>query len=71
MLGIVKTRTEIANEYGIDRKTLYRWLKNKNIVLSGNLVNPKEQDLIYENFGIPKFFTKDEREYYSKRLTKR
>ncbi len=49
-----KTRQEIANEYGVDRKTLYRWLKKKNIQISSGLVTPKEQDIIYNQLGKPK-----------------
>ncbi len=48
-----KTRQEIANEYGVDRKTLYRWLKRENIEISKGLVTPKEQDVIYEKLGKP------------------
>ncbi len=48
-----KTRQEIALEYGIDRKTLYRWLKTTGIQLGGHLVTPKEQQLIYQAFGKP------------------
>ena len=48
-----KTRQEIANEYGIDRKTLYRWLKRENINISKGLVTPKEQKEIYEKLGKP------------------
>lgn len=49
-----KTRKEIAAEYGIDVRTLYRWLKNAGIVLSKNRVNPAEQEIIYQKFGKPK-----------------
>ena len=48
-----KTRQEIANEYGVDRKTLYRWLKRENIEISKGLVTPKEQKLIYDRLGKP------------------
>lgn len=48
-----KTRQQIANEYGISRKTLYNWLKKEHIVLRKRLVTPKEQFLIYKKFGHP------------------
>lgn len=48
-----KTRQQIANLYGVDRKTLYRWLKNAGIKLSNGLVTPKEQEMIFETFGYP------------------
>lgn len=48
-----KTRKEIANEFGINRKTLYRWLKSENIELKKRLVTPDEQAVIYKMFGYP------------------
>ncbi len=48
-----KTRQEIASEYGISRKTLSRWLKNKQIILSTGLVKRKDLELIYQTFGWP------------------
>ncbi|MFT6319918.1 MAG: transposase-like protein [Granulosicoccus sp.] len=65
MLGKSKTRTEIANEYGIDRKTLYNWLKTEGIELKKRrLLAPKKQEQIYRTYGIPSFIAKDERDYY-------
>ncbi len=66
MLGKPKTRKEIANEYGITRKTLYNWMKEKKIMIKGSLITPKEQELIYQTFGIPQLISKKEREYYIK-----
>jgi len=48
-----KTKQEIANEYGIHRNTFYNWLKKAGIKLSKQLITPKEQILIYEEFGQP------------------
>lgn len=48
-----KTRQEIANEFGINRKTLYRWLKHENVQLKNRLITPDEQSLIYNMFGFP------------------
>ena len=50
----VKTRQEIANEYGITRHTLLAWLKKAHIKLPSGLVPPKYQKQIYEEFGYPK-----------------
>lgn len=52
-MEIAKTRQQIADEYGISRKTLSRWLKKADIDLEGYLISPKEQALIYETFGDP------------------
>ena len=49
----VKTRQEIAQEFGISRRTFQRWLKKHNIVLPSGLVTPKVQAQIYEKFGFP------------------
>ena len=52
---ITKTRQQLADEYCIDRKTLYRWLKAMGIQLSSRrLVTPAEQELIYQKLGKPK-----------------
>lgn len=53
-MEVAKTRQQIADEYGISRKTLSRWLKKAGIVLEGYLISPKEQALIYETFGDPR-----------------
>jgi hypothetical protein len=50
-----KTKIQIANEYGICTKTLNKWLKDAKIDLHRGLINPKNQELIYEKFGIPKY----------------
>jgi hypothetical protein len=49
----VKTREQIAIEFGISRKTLYNWLKNEKITIKSRLVSPKDLALIYERFGRP------------------
>ncbi|MFD2035021.1 hypothetical protein ACFSKL_09475 [Belliella marina] len=48
-----KTRTEIAREYGVDRKTLRYMLKKAGIELSSGLVTPMEQSEIYKKLGVP------------------
>ena len=52
-MDLFKTRQQIATEYGIDRKTLYRWLKKKEIVIPRGLIKPSNQKIIYEAFGNP------------------
>ncbi|MCB0572439.1 MAG: helix-turn-helix domain-containing protein [Phaeodactylibacter sp.] len=49
----VKTRAQIAREFGISRKTLYNWLKEEKLPIKGRLLSPKEQKEIYEKFGAP------------------
>lgn len=49
----VKTRQEIAAEYGVHRRTFQRWLKKKKIELPSGLLTPKEQEVIYKCFGQP------------------
>lgn len=49
----VKNRQEIADEYGICRRTLMRWLKKAGITLDNRLITPREQQLIYEKLGHP------------------
>jgi DNA invertase Pin-like site-specific DNA recombinase len=53
----VKSRQEIAIEYGINRKTLQRWLDRENIKLPHRLLLPREQDIIYQTFGWPQLET--------------
>ena len=48
-----KTRQQIADEFGINRKTLERMLKRADIVLPSGNVSPKNQQGIYEYFGMP------------------
>ncbi len=49
----VKTRQQIADEYGISARTLRRWLHKSEIHLPNRMLCPKEQLLIYEEFGYP------------------
>ena len=50
----LKTRQEIAQEYGIVRETLYRKLKLAGIVLKRGLVNVEDQERIYKLLGKPR-----------------
>lgn len=47
-----KTKQEIANEVGICVKTLNSKLKRSNIELPKGLIPPKDQQIIYDLFGI-------------------
>lgn len=48
-----KTRQQIADEFGINRKTLERMLKRADIVLPSGNVSLKNQQSIYKYFGTP------------------
>lgn len=47
----VKTRQQIADEFGIDRKTLYRWLKRRKIDIEVGLLTPSDQAKIYNTWS--------------------
>lgn len=55
-----KTRKEVAIEYGIKVRTLYRWLKKEDIRLPSGLIKPKHLKMIYETFGHPLLITEFE-----------
>lgn len=47
----IRTRQEIASEFGITTKTLRIWIKKHNIVLDGkSLICPATYKLIKEKF---------------------
>jgi hypothetical protein len=48
-----KTRAEVANEYGIGVRTLYRWLIKANIKVPKDLIKPLHLQIIYKKFGKP------------------
>lgn len=45
------TRKELAHLMGIHTKTLYRWLKQEEIILKNRLISPKEKTMILKRFG--------------------
>ncbi|WP_175574375.1 helix-turn-helix domain-containing protein [Algoriphagus marinus] len=49
----VKTRQQVADEYGISARTLSRWFQNKKLRIPKGLLSPKVQELIYQEFGKP------------------
>lgn len=48
----LKTRSQLATELQIDRKTLYNKLKKSGLQLGKELLNVEEQRQIYALFGI-------------------
>ena len=48
----LKTRQQVADEIGVSRNTLYRWLKKWNIELSSGLLCPNSQNLIKEKIFL-------------------
>ncbi|MFH0843828.1 MAG: helix-turn-helix domain-containing protein [Bacteroidota bacterium] len=48
-----KTRTEVAMEYGISVRTLYRWIRKVKIKISYGLIDPLHLKMIYDNYGDP------------------
>lgn len=51
--GGVKTKQQMADEYGVCRKTFNRLLLKKNIKIERGLISPRDQMLIYSELGIP------------------
>ena len=49
----VKTKQQMADEYGICSKTFRRMLLKKNIRLEKGLIFPKDQLEIYDKLGKP------------------
>jgi|GEM_PF-1540475 len=48
-----KTRKQLADEYGISRKTLYNWLQAHDVKLPRRLLTVAEQQQIYAVLGPP------------------
>lgn len=51
--GGVKTRQQMAEEYGVCRKTFNKLLLKKNVKLGRGVIPPKDQILIYNKLGVP------------------
>lgn len=49
----VKTKQQMADEYGVCRKTFNKLLLKKRIKLDRGLISPKDQQNIYDKLGIP------------------
>jgi hypothetical protein len=52
-MSLFKTRKMMADEYGIDRKTLRLKLEKAGIFLLTGNISPADQKRIYEYFGKP------------------
>ena len=48
------SRKELADLYGVSRKTLYNQFKRKGIKLGRGLLSPKDLVFIYDKLGEPK-----------------
>ncbi len=48
-----KTRNEMAQEYGVDRKTFRNMLARFQIELPKGLISPDDQKKIFEKLGEP------------------
>jgi hypothetical protein len=53
LMSIFKTRSQMADEYSIHRKTFERKLKQAGIILPSGDISPNDQLRIYEHFGYP------------------
>ncbi len=48
-----KRREQLAEEYGICRKTLYNWLIKLNLPVKGGMLTPRCLEVIYGEIGYP------------------
>ena len=53
MNGVAKTKGQLADEYGVCIRTLNKWLKAENIVLTPGLISPRQQSDILRKLGKP------------------
>jgi hypothetical protein len=49
----VKTKQQMADEYGVCRKTFNKLLEKKNISIERGLITPRDQMNIYNELGTP------------------
>ena len=52
----IKTKQQMADEYGVCRKTFVKLIIEQNIKLRRTLISPKEQLKIYQKLGKPEGF---------------
>lgn len=57
--GGVKTKQQIADEYGVSRKTFQKLLLKRQIILDRGLIYPKDQQNIYNELGFPESIQSD------------
>jgi hypothetical protein len=51
--GVVKTKQQMAFEYGVSRKTFHKLLQKRQIILDRGLIYPRDQENIYKVLGLP------------------
>ena len=51
--GGVKTKQQMADEYGVCRKTFNKLLEKKQIKLDRGVISPRDQLHIYRELGPP------------------
>jgi hypothetical protein len=51
--GGVKSKQQMADEYGVCRKTFNKLLINEHIKLKRGVISPREQKNIYNKLGTP------------------
>lgn len=56
--GVVKTKQQMAYEYGVSRKTFQKLLQKRQIILNRGLIYPKDQESIYNELGLPESIQK-------------
>ena len=52
-ISVVKTKQQMALEYGVSRKTFQKLLQKRQIILDRGLIYPKDQENIYNELGLP------------------
>lgn len=57
--GGVKSKQQMADEYGVCRKTFNKLLINEHIKLKRGVISPREQKNIYNKLGTPAGLNKD------------
>jgi hypothetical protein len=57
--GGVKSKQQMADEYGVCRKTFNKLLIKENIILKRCVISPREQKNIYNKLGTPAGLNKD------------
>ena len=48
-----KSKEQLADEYGVSRRTLYNWFKQYKIEVGHGLMTPKQLEEIYAKLGNP------------------
>lgn len=57
-ISTVKTKQQMACEYGVSRKTFHKLLQKRHIILNRGLIYPKDQEAIYNELGFPESIQK-------------